>query len=192
MYEKFTDRARKVMQLANQEAQRFNHDTVGVGHVLIALIKEGGGVGANVLKSMGIADAMIKATRDALVPGGDIVTLGKLPYTPGAAWVIDRTVQRASDLKHDYIDTGHMLLALMDYTEGIPCGVAIHVGSTPKAIQDRVLEMIKNDMTPDKPRNVSSAIPVNAIGPILLEIGEGKWVRFIDGRLLVRPGEMLS
>ena len=84
MYERFTDRARKVMQLANQEAQRFNHEYVGTEHVLLGLVKEGSGVAANVLKNLDVDLRKIRVEVEKIVQSGpDMVTMGKLPQTPG-------------------------------------------------------------------------------------------------------------
>lgn len=189
MYEKFTDRARKVVQLANQEAQRVNHSEVGVDHLLVALIKEGGGVGFEVLKQLGAADAMLKATRDIMAASEAIVTMGKLPHTAGVKRVLERTIQRAIELKHEYVDTGHVLLALMDDPEGVPCGIANHVGVSPEVIQQAVLKMAESGSFRDfKLANTTTvaAIPIGAISPIILEVASGHWVRWIDGRLEVR------
>ena len=85
MYERFTDRARKVMQLANGEAQRFNHEYIGTEHILLGLIQEGSGVAANVLKNLDISLLKVRQEIEKLVqPGLDVVTLGKLPHTPRA------------------------------------------------------------------------------------------------------------
>ena len=84
MYERFTDRARKVMQLANQEAQRFNHEYIGTEHILLGLVKEGSGVAANVLKNLDVDLRKIRLEVEKLVQSGpDMVTMGKLPQTPG-------------------------------------------------------------------------------------------------------------
>ena len=90
MYERFTDRARKVMQLANQEAQRFNHEYIGTEHILLGLVKEGSGVAANVLKNLDIDLRKIRLEVEKIVQSGpDMVTMGKLPQTPRAKKVID-------------------------------------------------------------------------------------------------------
>ena len=84
MFERFTDRARKVMSLAQQEAQRFNHEYIGTEHVLLGLVKEGSGVGANVLKRLSIDLRKVRIEVEKLVKAGpEMVTLGKLPLTPG-------------------------------------------------------------------------------------------------------------
>lgn len=85
MYERFTDRARKVMQLANQEAQRFNHEYIGTEHMLLGLVKEGTGVAANVLKNLDVDLRKIRLEVEKLVQSGpEMITMGKLPQTPRA------------------------------------------------------------------------------------------------------------
>ena len=103
MYERFTDRARKVMQLANQEAQRFNHEYVGTEHVLLGLIKEGSGVAATVLRNMDVDLRKIRNEIEKIVQAGpEMVTMGKLPQTPRAKKVIEYAIEeaRTRDGKH--------------------------------------------------------------------------------------------
>src|SRR5512141_639843 len=98
MYERFTDRARKVMQLANQEAQRFNHEYIGTEHMLLGLIKEGSGVAANVLKNLDIDLRKVRLEVERIVqtgPGGDQTHLGNLPQTPRAKKVIEYAIEEA-------------------------------------------------------------------------------------------------
>src|SRR6266498_1754371 len=98
MYERFTDRARKVMQLANQEAQRFHHEYIGTEHILLGIIKEGSGVGSNVLKNLDVDLRKVRLEVEKIVqtgPGGDQVVLGKLPSTPRAKKVIEYSVEEA-------------------------------------------------------------------------------------------------
>ena len=91
MYERFTDRARKVMQLANQEAQRFNHEYIGTEHMLLGLVKEGTGVAANVLKNLDVDLRKIRLEVEKLVQSGpEMITMGKLPQTPRAKKVIEK------------------------------------------------------------------------------------------------------
>ncbi|MFI4873554.1 MAG: Clp protease N-terminal domain-containing protein, partial [Phycisphaerales bacterium JB061] len=90
MFERFTDRARKVMALANQEAQRFNHEYIGTEHILLGLVKEGSGVGANVLKALSVDLRKVRLEVEKLVKQGpEMVTMGKLPQTPRAKKVIE-------------------------------------------------------------------------------------------------------
>jgi len=119
MYERFTDRARKVMQLANQEAQRFNHEYIGTEHVLLGLIKEGSGVAANVLKNLDVDLRKIRLEVEKLVQSGpDMVTMGKLPQTPRAKKVIEYSMEEARNLNHNYVGTEHILLALLELEDG--------------------------------------------------------------------------
>src|SRR5467141_1759342 len=114
MYERFTDRARKVMQLANQEAQRFNHEYIGTEHILLGLIAEGSGVAANVLKNLDVDLRKIRLEVARLVQSGpDIVTMGELPLTPLAKKVIENSVEEARKLIHNYVGTEHILLGLL-------------------------------------------------------------------------------
>ena len=124
MYERFTDRARKVMQLANQEAQRFNHEYIGTEHVLLGLIKEGSGVAANVLKNLDIDLRKIRMEVEKLVQSGpDMVTMGKLPQTPRAKKVLELSLREALQLGHNYIGTEHILLGLLREGEGVAARV---------------------------------------------------------------------
>src|SRR6476620_8550480 len=116
MYERFTDRARKVMQLANQEAQRFNHEYIGTEHILLGLVKEGSGVAANVLKNLDVDLRKIRLEVEKIVqtgPGGRRVVLGRLPHTPRAQKAIEYAVEEARSLKHNHVGTEHLLLGLL-------------------------------------------------------------------------------
>lgn len=113
-YSRFTDRARKVMQLANQEAQRFNHECIGTEHILLGLVKEGTGVAANVLKNLDIDPRKIRLEVEKLVQvGPDMVTMGRLPHTPNAKRALEYAVEEAHALNHSYVGSEHILLGLM-------------------------------------------------------------------------------
>ena len=101
MFERFTDRARKVMALANQEAQRFNHEYIGTEHILLGLVKEGSGVGANVLKNLDVDLRKVRLEVEKLVKSGpDMVTMGKLPQTPRAKKGINKRTGKPGNLIH--------------------------------------------------------------------------------------------
>jgi ATP-dependent Clp protease ATP-binding subunit ClpC len=120
MYERFTDRARKVMQLANQEAQRFNHEYIGTEHLLLGLVKEGGGIAATVLKNLDIDLRKIRLEVEKKVQSGpDMVTLGKLPQTPRAKRAIERAIEAARKRSNNYVGTEHILLGLLAEKEGV-------------------------------------------------------------------------
>src|SRR5688572_24804354 len=102
MYERFTDRARKVMQLANMEAQRFNHEYIGTEHILLGLVKEGSGTAATTLKSLDVDVRKIRLEVEKIVQGGpDMVTRGKLPLVPRAKKVVEYAIEEARELRHN-------------------------------------------------------------------------------------------
>src|SRR5688572_12468063 len=131
MYERFTDRARKVMQLANQEAQRFNHEYIGTEHILLGLVKEGSGVAANVLKNLDIDLRRIRLEVERIVqhgPGGGQVVTGRLPHTPRAQKVIEYSIEEARDLGQEAIGPEHLLLGLVREEEGVAAQVLMFLG----------------------------------------------------------------
>lgn len=131
MYERFTDRARKVMQLANQEAQRFNHEWLGTEHILLGLVKEGSGIAANVLKNLNVNLRQVRLAVEELVPSGiDMVTMGKLPHTPRVKKVIEYSLEEARKLNHNYVGDEHILLGLLREEEGIAAQVLMNLGAT--------------------------------------------------------------
>src|SRR5438128_5771887 len=111
MYERFTDRARKVMQFASQEAQRLNHEYIGTEHLLLGLVKEGSGVAANVLKNLDIDLRKIRLEVEKIVQAGsDMVTMGTLPQTPRVKKVIEYAIEEARNLHHSYVGTEQLLV----------------------------------------------------------------------------------
>src|SRR5271168_650715 len=147
MYERFTDRARKVMQLANQEAQRFNHEYIGTEHVLLGLIKEGSGVAANVLKNLDVDLRKIRLEVEKLVQSGpDMVTMGKLPQTPRAKKVIEYSMEEARNLNHNYVGTEHILLGLLREQEGVAAQVLMNLGLKLEEVREEVLSLLGHGM----------------------------------------------
>ena len=143
MFERFTDRARKVMALANQEAQRFNHDVIGTEHILLGLVKEGSGVGATVLKNLEVDIKKLRLEVEKLVKSGpDMVTMGKLPQSPRAKKVIEYAIEEARALNHNYVGTEHILLGILRETEGIAAQVLMSVGLKLEDVRQEVLNLL--------------------------------------------------
>ena len=143
MFERFTDRARKVMALANQEAQRFNHEYIGTEHILLGLVKEGSGVGANVLKNLDVDIKKLRLEIEKLVKSGpDMVTMGKLPQTPKAKKVIEYAIEEARALNHNYVGTEHILLGLLRETEGIAAQVLMNLSLKLEDVRQEVLNLL--------------------------------------------------
>ena len=142
MFERFTDRARKVMALANQEAQRFNHEYIGTEHVLLGLVKEGSGVGATVLKNLEVDIKKLRLEVEKLVKSGpDMVTMGKPPQTPRAKKVIEYAIEEARSLNHNYLGTEHILLGLLRETDGAANHVLTALGLKLEDVRQEVLNL---------------------------------------------------
>ncbi len=143
MFERMDDRARKVMALANQEGQRFNHEYIGTEHILLGLVKEGSGVGANVLANQGIDLRRVRLEVEKLIKSGaDMVTMGKLPQTPRAKKVIEYAINEARDLDHNYLGTEHLLLGLIREGEGIAAQVLLQLGVTFENAREEILVVL--------------------------------------------------
>ena len=143
MFERFTERARKIMALGNQEAQRFNHEYIGTEHILLGLIKEGTGVGANVLRHMGIdLSKLRKATEKEMTPGPEMVAMGKLPQTPRAKKVIEYAIEEARNLDHNYIGSEHLLLGLLREEDGVAAIALADADVKVDQIREEILTLI--------------------------------------------------
>lgn len=151
MFERFTDRARKVMALANQEAQRFNHEYIGTEHILLGLVKEGSGVGANVLKNLDVDLRKVRLEVEKLVKSGpDMVTMGKLPQTPRAKKVIEYAIEEARSLNHNYVGTEHLLLGLLREHEGVAAQVLMNLGLKLEEVREEVLNLLGAGVDPEE------------------------------------------
>jgi ATP-dependent Clp protease ATP-binding subunit ClpC len=197
-YERFTDRARKVMQLANQEAQRFNHEYIGTEHLLLGLIKEGSGVAANVLKNLDIDLRKIRHEVEKLVRSGpDLVTMGRLPQTPRAKKVIEYSMEEARNLNHNYVGTEHLLLGLLREQEGVAAQVLMNLGLRLDEVRREVLNLLGHGIDPsdfghgidpigmeDHPqRNSKSKTPaLDSFGRDLTELARQKKLDPVIGR----------
>lgn len=137
MYEKFTNRARKVFLLANQEAIHFNHEYIGTEHILLGLIKEGSGIAANVLKNL---DLDLRKLRDKIeersMRGPDEILTSKLPQTPRAKKVVEGAIEAARERHHNYVGTEHILIGLLREEEGIAAQVLNDFGVVEEALKD--------------------------------------------------------
>jgi len=143
MFERFTDRARKVMALANQEAQRFNHEYIGTEHILLGLVKEGSGVGANVLKNLEVDLRKVRLEVEKLVKSGpETVTMGKLPQTPRAKKVIEYAIEEARNLNHNYVGTEHLLLGLLREQDGVAAQVLMNLNLKLEDVREEVLNLL--------------------------------------------------
>ncbi len=160
MFERLTDRARKVMALANQEAQRFNHEYIGTEHILLGLVKEASGVGANVLKNLGIDLRKVRLEVEKLVKSGpEMVTMGKLPQTPRAKKVLEYAIEEARNLNHNYVGTEHLLLGLLREQDGVAAQVLVNLGLKLEEVREEVLNLLGagGDPEEEQPQNPAEA-----------------------------------
>jgi ATP-dependent Clp protease ATP-binding subunit ClpC len=137
------------MALANQEAQRFNHEYIGTEHILLGLVKEGSGVGATVLKNLDVDIKKLRLEVEKLVKSGpDMVTMGKLPHTPRAKKVIEFAIEEARSLNHNYVGTEHLLLGLLRESEGIAAQVMMNLGLRLEDVRQEVLNLLGAGVEP--------------------------------------------
>jgi 3-oxoacyl-[acyl-carrier protein] reductase len=143
MFERFTDRARKVMALANQEAHRLNHEYIGTEHILLGLIKEGSGVGATVLKKLDVDPGKVRLEVEKLVKSGpDMDTVGKLPQKPHAKKVIQYAIEEARNLNHNYVGTEHLLLGLLREEDGVAAQVLMNLSLKLEQVREEVVNLL--------------------------------------------------
>jgi len=143
MYERFTDRSRKVLLHAEEEAKSLNHEYIGTEHLLLGLIKEGSGVGANVLRNLDCnLDDVRQKIKEIIQPGPDKIVVSKLPHTPRTLKIIEHAIDEASKLNHNYIGTEHLLLGLLRETEGSAAQVLMNFGIDLKTIRMEVLNLL--------------------------------------------------
>ncbi len=143
MFNKFTERARKVILLAKQEAKRFNHDYIGTEHVLLGLLREGEGVAAAVLQSLGMNLNNIRLEVEKLVQvGPTTVVTGDLPFTPKAKKVMELAMEEARTLGHNYIGTEHLLLGLIREGEGVASQVFMNMGLDLEKVREEVIKLL--------------------------------------------------
>src|SRR5216110_2775050 len=142
-FDKFTERARKVLSLAQEEAQRFQHNYIGTEHLLLGLVREGEGVAAKVLSNLGVELNKVRSAVEFIIGRGDRIVLGEIGLTPRAKKVIELAVDEARRLNHHYIGTEHILLGLVREGEGIAAGVLESLGVSLEKVRAQVIEVLK-------------------------------------------------
>ena len=143
MFNRFTERARKVVILAKEEARRFNHDYIGTEHILLGLVREGEGVAASVLQKMGVSLEKIRLEIEKLVqPGPTTQIIGDIPFTPRAKKTLELAAEEARALGHNYIGTEHLLLGLIREGEGMASQVLLNLGLDLNTVRNEVMELL--------------------------------------------------
>src|SRR2546425_1278738 len=143
MHDKFTERVRKVMYLAREEAARLQHDYIGTEHLLLGVIREGEGIAATVLNNLGLdLDAIRQAVESMVSSTGGTLTIGEIPFTPRAKRVLELSVDEARQLGHNYVGTEHLLLGLIREGEGVAARVLLELGVDRKKVREETLKLL--------------------------------------------------
>jgi ATP-dependent Clp protease ATP-binding subunit ClpC len=143
MHDKFTERVRKVMFLAREEAARLQHDYIGTEHLLLGILREGEGIAATVLHNLNLdLDAIRQAVENMVSSSGGTLTIGEIPFTPRAKRVLELSVDEARQLGHNYVGTEHLLLGLIREGEGIAARVLLELGVDRKKVREETLKLL--------------------------------------------------
>ena len=142
MFERFTDRARRVVVLAQEEARMLNHNYIGTEHILLGLIHEGEGVAAKALESLGISLEGVRAQVEEIIGQGQQAPSGHIPFTPRAKKVLELSLREALQLGHNYIGTEHILLGLIREGEGVAAQVLVKLGADLNRVRQQVIQLL--------------------------------------------------
>jgi len=180
MFNRFTERARKVVVLAKEEAKRFNHNHIGTEHILLGLIKEGEGVAAAVLQNLGLSLDMIRLEVEKLVQTGpSTVVSGDIPFTPKAKKVVELAMDEARHLGHNYIGTEHLLLGLIREGEGVASQVLLNLGLDLARVRNEIMALL-GSVTPGQAPSVG---PEKSKTPALDAFGRDLTILAKEGKL---------
>jgi ATP-dependent Clp protease ATP-binding subunit ClpC len=169
-FDKFTDRARQVLKLAQEEAQRFNHNYIGTEHLLLGLVREGDGVAAKVLGNMGVQLPKVRSAVEFIIGRGESMIMGEIGLTPRAKKVIELAVDEARRLNHHYIGTEHLLLGLVREGEGIAAGVLESLGVNLEKVRTQVMQVVSQSATYQQQGKAQTKTPyMDALGFDLTE-----------------------
>src|ERR1700743_858981 len=142
MFERFTDRARRVVVLAQEEARMLNHNYIGTEHILLGLIHEGEGVAAKSLESLGISLEGVRSQVEEIIGQGQQAPSGHIPFTPCAKKVLELSLREALQLGHNYIGTEHILLGLIREGEGVAAQVLVKLGADLNKVRQQVIQLL--------------------------------------------------
>ena len=142
VFERFTDRARRVVVLAQEEARLLNHNYIGTEHILLGLIHEGEGVAAKALESLGISLEAVRSQVEEIIGHGGSAPSGHIPFTPRAKKVLELSLREALQLGHNYIGTEHILLGLIREGEGVAAQVLVKLGADLSRVRQQVIQLL--------------------------------------------------
>ncbi|MFN0150745.1 MAG: ATP-dependent Clp protease ATP-binding subunit [bacterium] len=180
MHDRFTERVRKVMYLAREEAGRLHHDYIGTEHLLLGIVREGEGIAATVLANLGFDLDVIRQAVENMVSGsGGTLTIGEIPFTPRAKRVLELSVEEARLLGHNYVGTEHLLLGLIREGEGVAARVLMELGADKKKVKEETLKLLGNQPTATH----SASAPQKSETPALDQFGRDLTIMAREGKL---------
>jgi ATP-dependent Clp protease ATP-binding subunit ClpC len=142
VFQRFTDRARRVVVLAQEEARMLNHDYIGTEHILLGLIREGHGVAAKALESLGISPDAVRQQVEEIIGRGQQAPSGHIPFTPRAKKVLELSLTESVQLGHNYIGTEHILLGLIREGDGVAARVLSGLGADLDGVREQVVRLL--------------------------------------------------
>ena len=142
MFERFTDRARRVVVLAEEEARMLNHNYIGTEHILLGLIGEGEGVAAKALESLGVSLAVVRQQVEEIIGQGEQALSESIPFTPRAKKVFELSLRESLQLGHQYVGTEHILLALIREGDGVAAQVLVKLGADLNRVRQQVIQLL--------------------------------------------------
>jgi ATP-dependent Clp protease ATP-binding subunit ClpC len=179
MHDKFTERVRKVIYLAREEAARLQHDYIGTEHLLLGVIREGEGIAATVLNNLGVdLDHIRQAVENMVTSSGGTMTIGEIPFTPRAKRVLELAVEEARSLGHNYVGTEHLLLGLIREGEGVAAKVLLELGVDRKRVREETLKLLGGT-----PSNAPQEREERAETPALNQFGRDLTALAREGKL---------
>jgi Clp amino terminal domain, pathogenicity island component/UvrB/uvrC motif len=152
MFERFTDRARRVVVLAQEEARMLDHNYIGTEHLLLGLIHEGEGVAAKALEAMGISLNAVRQQVETIIGRGEQAPSGHIPFTPRAKRVLELSLRESGQLGHNYIGTEHILLGLVREGEGVAAQVLVKLGADLNRVRQMVVQLLNGRETEARPK----------------------------------------
>jgi hypothetical protein len=165
MFERFTDRARRVVVLAQEESRMLNHNYIGTEHILLGLIHEGGGVAAKALESMGISLETVRSQVEEIIGHGKAAPTGHIPFTPRAKKVLELSLREALQLSHNYIGTEHILLGVVREGEGVAAQVLQKLGADLNRVRQQVIGLLAGAQYLDRGPGEEETGPAPPVGP---------------------------
>jgi ATP-dependent Clp protease ATP-binding subunit ClpA len=189
MFERFTDRARRVVVLAQEEARLLNHDYIGTEHILLGLINETEGVAAAALESLGVSLEGARVQVEELARRGDKPATGHIPFTPRAKKALELSLREALRLGHNYIGTEHILLGLIHEGTGVGAQVVTKLGATLEGVREEVIRLLQSEVVRTEEIDEPSQFSLSSKGRTALALADEFAAK--TGQGLIQPAHLL-